>query len=491
MSVAQHRRSKVPLAGSYPAAVALALLGLCPFLVLSTASQMFRRQLVGDLHTSVFGLALAGGLADAGYAFGAVVAADLIQRFPGRSVFAAAESGFVVASLLALAAPDIVVFTVGRAVQGLTTGMLLVAALPPLVARHGAARLPLTAAFVDLGLFGMVTLGPLVGAVAATPHGWRVLFGIVAALGLTGLVFGRLAFERDNNNDPRRGFDRSGLPVALLATALPFLGASWLSRSGFSSPGFFLPLLIGLTALGTLLVRQYRKREALMPLRLIAHTLPVVGIGIAMVAGATVTAAIELSVLYMQRVVGEQALPTGFLLTTQVLGVLVAAWLFKRLIRSRWLPVLAFAGLAAAAVGAAVLLALRTSDVFTVLAVDGVLLGFAAGAGVSPGLFMAGLSVPSNRLGPTFAFVELVRAEAAFLIAPVLTAVALQFTPLGDGVRTTALVLLGLCVASGVALAVIMLLGGARPHAPNLDRWVAGDQPAFDSPPVAAAVRDS
>ena len=42
---------------------------------------------------------------------------------------------------------------------------------------------------------------------------------------------------------------------------------------------------------------------------------------------------------------------------------------------------------------------------------------------------------------------ELLRAEAAFLIAPVLVAFALHFTHLADGVRATALVLLCLCAA--------------------------------------------
>jgi hypothetical protein len=76
-------------------------------------------------------------------------------------------------------------------------------------------------------------------------------------------------------------------------------------------------------------------------------------------------------------------------------------------------------------------------------AVAGVLLGFGAGAGVAPALFMAGLSAPSDRLGPTFALVELLRSEAAFRVAPV--------------------------VAQAPA---------------------RGEEPAYNSPRVAAAVRD-
>jgi hypothetical protein len=29
-----------------------------------------------------------------------------------------------------------------------------------------------------------------------------------------------------------------------------------------------------------------------------------------------------------------------------------------------------------------------------------------------------------------------------------------------------------------------------KPHRPDLERWLGGEDPAFDSPPLAAAVRD-
>jgi len=40
-------------------------------------------------------------------------------------------------------------------------------------------------------------------------------------------------------------------------------------------------------------------------------------------------------------------------------------------------------------------------------------------------------------------------------------------------------------------LLVLLLLGWVRPHASDLSRWIAGSEPAYNSPRVAAAVRDS
>jgi MFS family permease len=489
--VAHSRLSRVPLAGNYAAAVALALVALSPFIVLSTASQLLTPQLIKDLHASMFSVQLADGLANAGYAFGAVAAADLIQRFASWRLYVLAEIGFAGGSILAAFAPSVTVFTAGRVVQGVATGMLLVAALPPLITRHGADRLPLTAAFVNLGLFGMVSVGPAVGGVFAGGVSWRLLFVIVAGLGLAGAALGVTAVQRDDGDNNRTmGFDKSAIPVALAATALPFFGVSWLTRGGFTSPAFYVPVVAGLLALGSLLLRQYRKQEALMPLRLIAHTLPVTGIATAMVTGATVTACLELSIVYLQQIRHEAAGFTGAVLAVMVIGVAVGAVLFKAMLRTRWLPAFALIGLGAAGASALLLLALSPSRAIPVVAVAGVLLGFAAGAGVSPGLFMAGLSAPSNKLGPTFAFVELLRAEAAFLVAPVVLQLAMQVTPTDLGIRLGLVVLVVLCAVSGAAILAVLLLGGSRPQKPDLQAWVGGDQPAYDSPPLAATIRN-
>lgn len=481
---------RTPLAGNYPTAVALALLALCPFIVLSTATLLFRRELVADLKTTMFGVQLAGALANAGYAFGAVAAADLIQRRPKWSLYLVCEAGFVVGSVLCAVSPGIVAFTIGRVVQGVTTGMLLVAALPPLVTNHGVGRLPLTVAFVNLGLFGMVTLGPVVGGLTGSFMAWRWLFVGVAVAGLVGVACGVLGFERTEATAPGMGFDWSAIPVAAAGTVLPFLGVSWLSRGSFVSPGFLAPLVVGLAALMTLLVRQYRKDGALMPMKLITHTLPVTGISAAMVAGAGFTTLIELATVYMLEVRHEPPVVVGGLLATQLVGIAVAAWLFKRVLTTRWLPVLAFAGLSLVAAGGAVLLALGAGYDAPVIAVAGLLLGFGAGAGVAPGLFMGGLSAPSNRLGPTFALVELLRSEAAFLVGPVLVHIAMVSAPLTHGVRLAALVMVVLAAIGWIVLLGVLLLGGARPHAPDLEGWLDGETPAYHSPPLGAVVRE-
>jgi MFS family permease len=466
----------------------MALLGLAPFVLLSTASFPVTAVQGRELGTGPAGLQVANGLANAAYAFSVVVAADLVQRVPGRRLYLGCTAGFAAASAVAALAPDVGWYTAGRILQGAAAGMLLVVALPPLVTKHGAARVPLTVALVNLGLFGGATLGTTIGGLCAGPGQWRLLLAGLGVLALAGFAVGLLGFDRERAPAPRMGFDRSGIPLAAAATVLPFLGVSLLAAAPRPEPLPLLATATGIAALVALVVREYRKDDPLMPVELIAHTLPVTGVGAAMLTGAGFTTLVELAVTRL-RIEGLDPARIGLTMATQVAGMAVALWLITRALRTRWLPVLVLGGLLT--IGAAgVLLAVAGSlPAVPVIAAAGVLLGLGAGAGVGPGLFLGALSVPAPRLGPAFALVQLLRAEAAFLVAPLVLRVATAGPDTAGGVRSAA-VLVAVTAAVGAALLTgVLLLGGSRPQAPRLDRWVRGDGPAYDSPPFVAVLR--
>jgi hypothetical protein len=238
-------------------------------------------------------------------------------------------------------------------------------------------------------------------------------------------------------------------------------------------------------------VREYRKDRPLMPAQLIAHTLPVTGIGAAMLAGAGFTALVELAVVHLRQIDGLSPPLLGAVLATQVLGMAVALWLITRMLPTRWFPVLVLGGLLTIAAAGALLALAGGLPAVPVIALVGVLLGVGAGAAVGPGLFLGALSVPAPRLGPAFALVQLLRVEAAFLLAPLLLRVATSGSDSAGSIRQVA-VLIAVAAALGtVLLTGVLLLGGSRPQTPDLQRWVDGVAPAYDSPPLAALVRRS
>lgn len=479
------------LAGRYGATCALVLLALCPNIVFTTAFDLLRPQLVLGLHASKETLSLAEALSNAGYAFGAVTAAGLAKRYSQRRLFITYEAIFVAGSLLALAAPGAVAFTLGRILEGGATGLLLVNALPPLITRFPTARLARSVVVTNVGLFGAVTIGPLVGGLTVDFQAWRLLFAALAGAGAAGLVLGMLLLPLEPPPEPDLSLKRVAFVLAGAGTALPFFAVSELSSAGFASPAFLVPVVIGLAALVALVTMQYAKQEPLMPVKLVSTTVPVTGILAACVAGAVFVTLVELVQVFLVMAAGRQPLPVGLLLTPGVAGLGIGAWLYGRIISTRWTPLLVLSGMVALVGGAALLLALAPSDADVVVPVASALLGFGAGAVVTPGLFTAALAVPSSQIGSVFALVELLRSEAAYLVGPVLVALSMgsgsTAGSLSQGVHMAIWITLGLGATGTLAAVGLYVAGGARLGRPDLPAWIEDGEQGIPSPPLVTA----
>ena len=107
------------------------------------------------------------------------------------------------------------------------------------------------------------------------------------------------------------------------------------------------------------------------------------------------------------------------------------------------------------------------------------LIGLGVGSSVVPALFIAGFSLPNSNLQRVFAIIELLRAVAAFMIAPLM--LHLAFT-VGHSLSSGTTIALWICfgISAGGAIAGVCLyaLGGVRPPAPSLSGGLAAGSPA-------------
>ena len=206
-----------PLAGRYPAVAAMVVLFLVPYLVLSSALQPIAPFIAGSLHLSPQAMSLAGGLANAGYAVGTVLAVQFAQHLPQRRMMIVYATLLVTGSVLAAGAATPAMFIVGHVLQGLCTSLLLIAAAPPLFLGYPADKLRWTAMIMNMCIFGAVAAGPLIGGTQASFHAWRPLFWIVAGVAVIALLLSLLTFEDapPPTAAPRGTAGRSGwrLPV--------------------------------------------------------------------------------------------------------------------------------------------------------------------------------------------------------------------------------------------------------------------------------------
>ncbi len=481
-------RLRGPLAGRYPAAAAMVMAALIPYLALSAAIGPITPIIAHGLHMSLQEMSLASGMGNAAYAVGTVLAVQFAQLLHQRRMMVLYVTVLVVGSILEATAQDPAMFIAGHVLQGLCTSLLLIAAVPPLALGFGLERLRETAVIMSMCIFGAVALGPLAGGLQASAHAWRPLFWVVAAISLTAFVLSLLTFEDIPPFDPDAPRAPGTIALAAVGPVAAFWGASELLTHRFLEFQTCGLLAIGLGLIVVLIVHQYRTPRALLTIRtMLTSTIPVAGIVLALFAAAASVSATALSASLL---VGRySAVHIGLLYLPELGGAVLTAWMLGVVIKHRTMQGLPLAGMAFLAAGIAVFLIHVPSTQTTTIIGSG-LTGIGLGATVAPALFCAGFSLPSNNLQRVFAIVELLRAVAAFMIAPIFAhlAVTVGGSPKSG---TTVALWIGLAMAvGGAAVAVLIyLLGGARPQTPRLERFLSMEGPAWYSPPLLAAVR--
>jgi nucleotide-binding universal stress UspA family protein/MFS family permease len=479
-----------PLAGRYPAVAAMVMAALIPYLALSSALGPLTPIIAKQLHASLQTMSLSSGLGNAAYAVGTVVAVQFAQHLPQRRMMLVYATMLVIGSVLAASAQDAPMYIAGHVVQGLCTSLLLISAVPPLAIGFPKEKLRITVVIMNMCIFGAVALGPFIGGLQAESHAWRPLFWIVAAVAAGALVLSLLTFEDSPPANPDSPRDFPAIGLAAVGCVAAFFGVSELTSHRFLDPETIIPLLGGLAIIIVLVVYQFRATRPLLTIRsLLTSSIPVAGIVVALFAAAasvsaTVLTASVLEARYTPLHIGLLYLPevVGAVVTAVALGVVINKWS---------LPLLPLLGMIALAAGI-VVFRIEVPSSQTLTLVGSGLTGIGLGATVAPALFVAGFSLPAASLQRVLAIVELLRAVAAFMVAPIFVYFASHAAGgLDSGTATALWAGLALALVGAVIGVAIYVLSGARLRTPDIDGFLAGPDPAWYSPPLLARLRSS
>ncbi len=263
---------------------------------------------------------------------------------------------------------------------------------------------------------------------------------------------------------------------------------------GFGSAAVAVPLAIGLLRFILLMVVEYHKQEPLAPVAMMWSTFPVIGALVAMIGGGTFVSYVELTIQFLIKIKHSTPLSAGVSFWPQIVGVALSATRLQLIFGSRFLPLLAYGGMLLLVAGGALLLFEAYDSRSYLLAAIG-LLGLGAGATVSPGLFLAGLSLQAQFIGHILALVEIVRSVADFILAPVMMRVAVESSEKSGatlglaGPHEAVAVTLLITLARAIVVIALHIAGACGLPRPDLQAWLKQNRSAIVSPRLGQAFR--
>ena len=478
-----------PLAGRYPAAASMVIFALVPYLALTGALNSLTPFIGRDLHIGAQAMSLTNGMANAGYAVGTVLAMQLAQRLPQRRMMVLYATMLVIGSVLTAAAQDPGMYIAGHILQGLSTSLLLIGTVPPLFVGYPASKFRTSAVIMTICIFGAVALGPTIGGIQANAAAWRPLFWIVTGVAAAALVLSVLTFEDAPPAAPDSPWDPIALGLAAVGSVAAFYGAAELLTHKFLGPMTGVPLIGGLLLILVLLVYQYRAKQPLLNIKsMVTSTIPTYGIVIALTAAAASVSVIELSAMPLSQRYGP--LHLGLLYLPEFAGAMLSVAVVGVVVTRRQIHLLPLAGMLFLAAGI-VAFRIKVPSTEALTLVGSGLTGIGLGATVAPALQLAGFALPVYELQRVYAMVELLRAVAAFMVAPVFAhfAATVGGSPT-SGTETALWIALGLALGGGAAGALLYQLGRVPIRAPDLQRFMTGKGPACESPPLLGGLRE-
>lgn len=176
--------------------------------------------------------------------------------------------GFTVTSALCAIAPDVGTLIVGRALQGLTGGLLIPSGMTILGQVAGRSGMGRVIATSSIPAILAPAFGPVIGALLIDKLSWHWLFLINIPIGIAGLLCGLRWVPRGERG--RAGpLDLVSLALVVVGLPLTVYGITEATdRQSVTAPTVWIPLLVGLVALGSFARRSLRSADPLLDLRL-------------------------------------------------------------------------------------------------------------------------------------------------------------------------------------------------------------------------------
>ncbi len=232
--------------------------------------------------------------------------------YGNKRVFLGGVVAFTLSSVACGLAPSSALLVVGRAVQGLGGAAVSAVALALIM---GLFTEPGERAKA-MGVFGFVmsgggAVGVLLGGVLTGLFSWHWIFLVNVPIGVGVLLLARRVLPADVAPAVRGRLDVAGAGLVTLALMLAVYGVVGGNEAGWTSARTLVILGVAVTLLLAFVVRESRIDYPLVPLRLFALRNVSVSQVVGVLWAGAMFACFFLSALYLQQVLGYDALAVG------------------------------------------------------------------------------------------------------------------------------------------------------------------------------------
>ena len=351
-------------------------------------------------------------------------AADLLGR---RRVFLAGAALFALSSLACAVAASRGVLIGARALQGFGGGIVSPASLSIITAAipEGPERNRALGYWGAVGGLG-ASSGALLGGVLTQTLGWPAIFAINLPIGAMVIALGLRFVPADVRSVGPRQFDVSG---ALLVTAglvaLTF-GIVRTDALGWGSTGVVFPLAAGVALIGSFLLVEARVAQApLVPLSIFRLAQLRAANVVVILMYAALFSMFFFVTLYLQQVLGDDALQAGLSFLPMTLSVFTGSSLAPRLVSRIGLSRVVTLGMLSCTAGLLVLSGVRPGgSYFALVLPGGVLSGLGMGLALVSSTIAATTGVPRTQSGLASGLINMSRLFGGALGLAVLSTIA-------------------------------------------------------------------
>jgi EmrB/QacA subfamily drug resistance transporter len=322
---------------------------------------------------------------------------DMLGR---KSIFIGALALFLLGSVVGGLAPDMTWLIIGRAVQGLGGGGLMILSQAII-----ADVVPVRERSKYMGVMGAVfgissIAGPLLGGWFTESIGWRWAFWINIPLGLAAIVMAAVFLKLPTHATKVR-LDVWGILTMAVAVTSIILVTSWGGTEyDWNSPTIIALIAIAAISAAAFVLAEHRAAEPVIPLKLFRSRNFVLATAAGLVIGVAMFGALAYLPTYLQMVTGVNATVSGFLLLPMILGLMISAigtgQIASRTGRYKWMPL---AGMAVTGIALWLLSTLAVDTALPVLLSYLFLLGVGIGLGMQILILIVQNSFPDRDVG--------------------------------------------------------------------------------------------